>query len=149
MSMKETRLRILPEEAYNLLFKKGGLALQNFGYPVSDHFEEHSWTWAYPAGLLMSQWLGTRGIDCDFTPPRCIARSLWQSNFEDWHLLSDDLVYALNLACRVIQPTGFLANEVLRRRRSVFFRSWRRVQRQAEWVRQRLFHGAPHFHKAA
>ncbi len=138
----------MPGEAYNLLFHEGSFALQRFGYPdAEDH--EKGWTWAYPAGLLMSQWLSVRGLDCEFTPPALIPRALWQANFTDWHLLSDDLVYALNLACRVAEPPEFLAGEVLRRRRSLLFRLWRRIQRQAEWIRQRLFHAAPHAHKEA
>lgn len=139
-AMSETRLRLMPGEAFELLIYEGYHQLQLLGYSEFGHIKPLT----YPTGMILSQWLATRGIHCDNTPPGLIPQAIWAvlfpSEFADWHLLSDELTYALNLAWREAGSPGVLAREVLCRRRSRIFRLWRRCQRQAVWVQQRLFH---------
>lgn len=98
---------------------------------------------SYSVGILLAKSLPKVGLDPDFTPPVVLFQALSPARFgivgsAEWHLLSDDLVYAVHLAHRGLTETHtFLAGEVLRRRRSPIFRSWRRAQRVAEWTRQR------------
>lgn len=128
--MRSLPLYLTPYDAHCMLHSDESLGLRYFcaGQPDS--------AWSYPAGLLLSEALEREGLKTDFTPPAALSRALYSLGFEDWHLLSDDVVYALHLANREDRPS-FLVGEVLRRRRSGLFRAWRKAQRIAEWLRQR------------
>lgn len=129
--MRSLPLFLTPYEAYCLLNSDESSGLRYFcsGQPDA--------AWSYPAGLLLAKTLQREGLELDFTPPATLSRALYDIGFRDWHLLSDDVVYALHLANREDHPS-FLVGEVLRRRRSELFRGWRKAQRVAEWARQRV-----------
>ena len=123
--------------------------VMQMGYPTATYHDKDipSWTWAYPVGLMLSQWLLLRGLDPDLTPPAYIPRAIYQPNFRQWHFLSDDLVYAMHLAFRG-DGLDFLAGEVLKRRRSPCFRFWRKAQRVTVWIWQWFFRGSPVIHQS-
>lgn len=130
--MRTLPLFLTPLEAHCLIHSDEARGLGFFCSGQADG------AWSYPAGLLLTEALEREGLKTDFTPPAALSQALYSLGFEDWHLLSDDVVYALHLANREDRPS-FLTGEVLRRRRSGFFRAWRKAQRMAEWFRQRLF----------
>lgn len=128
--MRTLPLFLTPLEAHCLLRSEEAMGL---GYFCAS---QPGVAWSYPAGLLLSEALEREGLKTDFTPPAALSGALYSIGFADWHLLSDDVVYALHLANREDRPS-FLVGEVLRRRRSGLFRAWRKAQRVAEWLRQR------------
>lgn len=128
--MRTLALFLTPLEAHCLLHSDEARGLGFFCSGQPDG------AWSYPAGLLLAEAFERGGLKTDFTPPATLSKALYDIGFEDWHLLSDDVVYALHLANREDRPS-FLVGEVLRRRRSGIFRGWRRAQRLVEWTRQR------------